>query len=151
MEKLIRDNLPEIAEKNNAPIYWRNVNNVSEHIDTLERKIQEELREFWNAHYFYQTWLQSDISQEQKWLYLPVFRWKAEEEAGDVLTPYDNLIRITSVFGVSWAKKIQEQKSEFTRKILDLWYDISSIESFQSTKNQIFWTFEKWIIATFKK
>jgi predicted house-cleaning noncanonical NTP pyrophosphatase (MazG superfamily) len=66
MEKLIRDNLPEIAEKNNAPIYWRTVNDVSEHIDTLERKIQEEIREFWNAHYFYQTWLKSDISQEQK-------------------------------------------------------------------------------------
>jgi len=66
MEKLIRDNFPEIAEKNKAPISWRSVNSASEHIDALAKKIQEELREFWNAHYFYQTWEQSHISNEQK-------------------------------------------------------------------------------------
>ena len=122
MEKLIRDNIIEIANSKWETLIYRVVSDYKELIWFLLKKLDEELLEYATA-----------TTPDEK-----------EEEAGDVLEVIDTLIKKDPNWHIH-----STIRSEFIQKCIKDTLDIKSILVKQKTKSEVRWWFEKAIILVY--
>ena len=122
MEKLIRDNIIEIANSKWETLIYRVVSDHKALIWFLLKKLYEELLEYATA-----------ITPHEK-----------EEEAGDVLEVIDTLIKKDPNWHIH-----STIRSEFIQKCIKDTLDIESILVKQRGKSEARWWFEKAIILIY--
>ena len=122
MEKLIRDNIIEIANSKWETLVYRVVSDYKELIWFLLKKLDEELLEYATA-----------TTPDEK-----------EEEASDVVEVIDTLIKKDPNWHIH-----STIRSEFIQKCIKDTLDIKSILIKQKTKSEVRWWFEKAIILIY--
>lgn len=122
MEKLIRDNIIEIAKSKWETLIYRIVFDTKELIWFLLKKLNEELWEY-------------DAAKTPD---------EREEEAGDVLEVIDTLIKKDPNWHIH-----STIRSEFIQKCIKDTLDIESILVKQRGKSEVRWWFEKGIILIY--
>ena len=122
MEKLIRDNIIEIAASKWETLIYRIVSDTKELVWFLLKKLDEELWEY-------------DTAKNPD---------EREEEAGDVLEVIDTLISKNPNWNI-----YSTTRTDFIQKCSNYNLNIESILAIQQKKREIRWWFEKGIILIY--